>query len=81
MIEKIINKGEYRFFGNINNLKKHLGGLKITHVITDGEIQGISIYSAEAEFRYHSERHKIIISSDFGNENILNIEYRGKKKK
>lgn len=81
MIEQLINTGFYRFTGTIKDLKRFLGGLKITEVITDGEIQGINIFSAFAEFRYHGQHHKIAISSDFSNNNILNLEYRGAKKK
>lgn len=79
MIEKLIGSGYYRFEGTIKDLKKHLGGFKVTEVLTDGWIQGINIYSAHAEFRYHGMRHIIAITSDFSNNNILNLEYKGER--
>ena len=79
MIEKLIGSGHYRFEGTIKDLKKHFGGFKVTKVLTDGWIQGINIYSAMAEFRFHGMRHIIAITSDFSNNNILNLEYKGRR--
>ena len=79
MIEKLIGSGYYRFEGTIKDLKKHFGGFKVTKVLTDGWIQGINIYSAMAEFRFHGMRHIITITSDFSNSNILNLEYKGER--
>lgn len=79
MIEKIINKGSYRFIGTVDELKRYIGGFKITKVITDGQIQGINIFSATAEFRYKGARHRLAITSEFSSDNILILEYRGKK--
>ena len=79
MIEKLINTGSYRFIGTVNELKKCLGGLRVTEVITDGVIQGFNIYSAFAEFRYKGQRHKVAITSEFSSEHILIVEYRGVK--
>ena len=81
MIEKIINDGGYEFHGSIRELKKYLGGFHITEVITDGEIQGINIFSAFAEFRYHGDIHKCVISSKFSKEPVLIIEYKGRKRR
>ena len=81
MLDKIINQGSYQFTGNIQQLKKFLGGFKVTEVITDGWIQGINLYSCYAEFKYHNEIHKVEIVSDFTGKNILNIYYKGKKHK
>lgn len=80
MIEQIINKGHYNFTGTIKDLKNKLGGFQITEVINDGTIQGIWIFSCFAEFRYHGCKHKIAVTSDFGDPNKLRIEYRGRKK-
>ena len=79
MIEKLIGSKYYRFEGTIKDLKKHLGGFKVTEVLTDGWIQGINIYSAFAEFRYHGMRHRMAITSDFSNNNILHLEYLGRR--
>ncbi len=80
MIDKIIGRGYYRFEGTIRDLKKHLGKFKVTEVLTDGWIQGINVYAAMAEFRYHGMKHIILIASDFSDSNILNLEYKGMKK-
>ena len=79
MIEKIINEGHYRFIGTVEDLKHYIGGFKITKVITDGQIQGINIFSAFAEFRYRGNRHKLAVTSEFSSEKILILEYRGIK--
>ena len=80
MIEKIINQGSYRFVGTISELKRHIGGFKVTKVLADGMIQGINIYSALAEFRYKGQHHRIAITSEFSSDKVLYIEYRGVKK-
>ena len=79
MIDKLIGKGHYRFVGTIKDLKRHFGGFKVTKVLTDGWIQGINIYSAMAEFRFHGNRHIILITSDFSDNKVLNLEYKGER--
>lgn len=77
MIEQLIGSGYYKFTGTVRDLKKHFGGFRITEVLTDGNIQGVNIYSALAEFRYRGKKHRIAITSDFSNDEILHLEYRG----
>jgi hypothetical protein len=79
MIEKIIDEGEYRFIGTLDQLKQRLGGFKITEEITNVVFQDIYVYRALAEFRYKSKRHQIAINSELRKESILNITYKGEK--
>ena len=79
MIEKLLTTGKYKFTGSIKDLKKHLGGFKITEVLTDGYIQGINIFSALAEFKFRGMKHRIAITSYFCDSNILILEYQGRR--
>lgn len=81
MIDKLITNGTYKFYGTVSDLKRLIGGFHITEVITDGEIQGINIFSAMAEFRYQGEHHRCTVSSEFSKEKILILEYKGRKRR
>lgn len=76
MIEKLINSGSYKFEGTIEDLKKVLKKFRVTRVTHDGNIQGVNIFTCEAEFEYDGTRH-IEISKDFLNDNLLHITYKG----
>lgn len=80
MLQEIIERGQYKFTGNLDMLKRCVSSFKITHVIKSGKISGIEIFEARGKFRFHGETHKVLVSKSWGNEDILFIKYKGKEK-
>lgn len=79
MIEQIISKGHYDFVGDIKDLKRRIGSFQIIKTEINECFQNIEILVLLCEFSYHGHTHKVRISKDFMNKELLHIEYKGIK--
>ena len=76
MIQKILNNGRYEFRGNLDDLKKCLGSLRVTKIIKMGRVCGIEMCDLEAKFKYHGTTYKLFISKVWSEDKLI-IELMG----
>lgn len=77
MIQQILDKGHYKFEGDLQDFKRCISSFKIIKVMQDGECLGVKIFEAIGKFKYHGEIHKVHISMDWSNSKFLFIKYLG----